>query len=102
MEETAPERRLHRALTTENLWLHVLSLLRRRERYAYTLREEIESKFGWRPGLILSYVVLYKLEGEGLIASRQRGRRKYYFITDKGRAALSRARRALSALAKGL
>ncbi|MEM3030255.1 MAG: PadR family transcriptional regulator [Candidatus Micrarchaeia archaeon] len=101
-DKTLPEKRLARALTTENLWLYVLSLLRRRERYAYTLRDDIESEFGWKPGLILSYVVLYKLQAEGLIAGRQRGRRKYYMITEKGRAALSRAKRALSSLSKGL
>ncbi|MEM4389709.1 MAG: PadR family transcriptional regulator [Candidatus Micrarchaeia archaeon] len=102
MALTTPEARLRRSLTTENLWLYVLSLLRKRERYAYTLRDEVEKNFGWRPGLILSYIVLYKLEREGLIASRQRGRRKYYAITAKGRAALARARRALSLLSKSL
>jgi len=100
--ETTPEKRLARSLTTENMWLYVLSLLRKRERYAYALREEIASEFGWKPGLILSYIVLYKLEREGLIASKQIGRRKYYAITEKGRASLSRAKRSLCTLAKSL
>ena len=38
------------------------------------------------------YIVLYKLESEGLINSEFQQRRKYYTLTEKGRKALEQAR----------
>ena len=88
MEETSPVRRLKNALTRQNLWLYVLSTLNRKRVYAYGLGAEMEKRFGWKHGLITTYVVLYKLEAEGLIASEYEERRKYYRITEKGKKAL--------------
>ncbi|MDD5340201.1 MAG: PadR family transcriptional regulator [Candidatus ainarchaeum sp.] len=93
MGPTAPIKRLRRLLTSENLWLYVLSLLRRKKKlYAYELDDAIEKGFGFRPNKIMIYIVLYKLEGEGLIRSEFQERRKYYELTEKGAGALGQAR----------
>lgn len=98
MEESRPMNRLRRTLTKGNLWLYVLSKLKKGRVYAYGLRREMERKYGWSHGLITSYVVLYKLENEGLISSEFEGRRKYYRITEKGRRELEKAKRYLREL----
>jgi PadR family transcriptional regulator, regulatory protein PadR len=96
MEKTsasAPIKRLRRLLTSENLWLYVLSLLRRKKKlYAYELDDAIEKGFGFRPNKIMIYIVLYKLEAEGLIRSEFQERRKYYALTAKGGETLELAR----------
>ncbi len=92
-QPTSPLRRLRRLLTSENLWLYVLSLLKRRKSlYAYELDEAIEKRFGFRPNKIMIYIVLYRLEAEGLIRSEFQERRKYYALTEKGDDALGQAR----------
>jgi len=101
--ETKPERRLAHSLSHGNIWLSLLSLLRRRGKaYAYELDGLVEDGFGYRPGRVMVYVVLYKLEAEGLIRSSFEGRRKYYAITAKGGRALSFAKGHLARLAKKL
>ncbi|NYZ78843.1 PadR family transcriptional regulator [Candidatus Micrarchaeota archaeon] len=102
MEESRPMRRLRRTLTKGNLWLYILSELKRRRVYAYGLSKDIERTFGWSHGLITSYVVLYKLEKEGLISSEFEGRRKYYRITRKGTGELGKAKAYLSQLSRRL
>jgi DNA-binding PadR family transcriptional regulator len=101
-EEISPLKRLAKSLTTENQWLYVLSLLKNGYTYAYSLRNEIEKEFGWKPGLVMSYLVLYKLEREKLITSKFQGRRKYYTVTEEGRKALTSAKRYMKALAENL
>ncbi len=101
--EPSPLRRLKHTLTKENLWLYIFSVLRRKGKvYAYGLGDQLEKEFGWRHGLITSYVVLYKLESEGLITSEYEERRKYYRLTAKGRKALAEAKRYMKKLAEGL
>jgi len=98
-----PMARLENSLTHGNIWLSVLSIIRRKRRaYAYVLDQEIEREFGFRPNRVMVYVVLYKLEGEGLIRSSFEGRRKYYTLTASGRDALGKGRDYLAALAKRL
>lgn len=102
-EEPSPLKRLKHTLTKENLWLYIFAVLKRKGKvYAYGLGDELEREFGWRHGLITSYVVLYKLESEGLISSEYEARRKYYKITEKGRKALAEAKRYMKKLAEGL
>jgi DNA-binding PadR family transcriptional regulator len=102
MEESRPMQRLKRTLTKGNLWLYILSELKKGRVYAYGLSKDIEKTFGWSHGLITSYVVLYKLEKEGLISSEFEGRRKYYRITRKGAGELGKAKRYLSQLSRRL
>jgi len=108
VEDTAAYRRLVRKLTIENLWLYVLSLLKKGPVYGYEIGERIERGFGFKPGRVTCYIVLHKLESEGLIAAKrihQRGEkasRKYYVITAKGERALERARIFLRRLSQEL
>lgn len=92
MAASKPIKRLNRLLTSGNLWLYILSLTEKNKVYAYELDDEIKSKFSFKPNKIMNYVVLYKLENEGLISSEYKQRRKYYSITKKGRQALKSAR----------
>jgi DNA-binding PadR family transcriptional regulator len=88
-----PIRRLKNLLTNGNLWLYLLSLIQREgELYAYALDERIEKEFLFRPNKIMVYVVLYKLESEGLISSEFKERRKYYRLTKDGAKTLDSAR----------
>ena len=90
---TAPIKRLKNLLTNGNLWLYLLSIMKSRgELYAYSVSTEIERDFLFRPNRIMVYVVLYKLEAEGLITSKFKERRKYYRLTRKGTETLESAR----------
>jgi len=90
-------RRLVRKTSKENLWLYVLSALRERPRYAYELRNEIQKRFGFKPGEVTAYVVIYALKRDGYVAVRsqspgKRGpSRKYYCLTSKGESLLEKA-----------
>lgn len=87
-----PSRRLEEKLTKENLWLYILSLLGGRDMYGYELRDTVQKKFGFMPGNVTAYRVLYALKRDGfvrIINKRVGGReRKYYQITDAGSAEL--------------
>ncbi|MBD3210002.1 PadR family transcriptional regulator [Candidatus Micrarchaeota archaeon] len=98
-----PIKRLKKLLTSGNLWLYILSLAREKGSvYAYELDKEIEKEFFFRPNKVMVYVVLYKIEKEGLIRSEFRERRKYYTITDKGLETLELAREYFNILARKL
>jgi len=91
MGESRALRRTKRKLTVENLWLYVVAVLLEGPRYGYELVEEIGRRFGFKPSRITCYVVLYRLEGEGLIRSSgvrrspTGGARVYYEVTEKGK-----------------
>jgi DNA-binding PadR family transcriptional regulator len=102
MHETRPLRRLRRHLSIENLWLYILSLIKRDECYAYTLPEQIEKEYGFKPSRVMVYIVLHMLEGEGLIKSEQKERRKYYTLTEKGKETLAEAKKEMGKLADRL
>ena len=101
-------RRLVRKLTVENLWLYVLSLLKRGPLYGYEIVARIKENFGFKPGRVTCYIVLYKLQSEGLIASGKLSssnsgpQRKYYVLTKKGEKALERAKSFLRELSERL
>ncbi|GBC68772.1 hypothetical protein HRbin01_00457 [archaeon HR01] len=90
--------RLVRKITHENLWLYILSLLKKEPLYGYEIRRKIEGRFGFKPGQVTAYIVLYRLEREGYIyvIRKEKGSRgpsrKYYGITEKGREVLEKAR----------
>jgi DNA-binding PadR family transcriptional regulator len=98
LQETAAFRRLAQKLTVENLWLYVLSLLKEGPLYGYEVVKRIEERFGFKPGRVTCYIVLHKLQTEGLIASAaskadSRGpQRKYYTLTREGEKALETAK----------
>jgi PadR family transcriptional regulator PadR len=87
-------RRLEQKLTKENLWIYILHLLRAGPLYAYEIRDKIRAAFGFEPATITVYVVLYKMEREGLVTSATEKRapsnmvRRYYSLTEVGLQAL--------------
>ncbi len=101
-----PSQRLRRKLTKENLWLYVLSLLKDRDMYGYELRGSVEERFGFRPGNVTAYRVLYALRRQGLVRTAEKktgGRkRKYYSITPKGASEMESGKRVLREVLNGL
>ncbi len=95
-----PLQRLRQSLTIGNLWLSVLSLAAKKKIYAYNLPEEIDRAFHFSPSRLLVYLVLYRLEGEGLLTSAEDGRRRYYSLTKKGKACLASGRVLMMARAR--
>jgi len=88
-----PFERLVQLNTKENLWIYVLSLLRKKELYGYQIPKIIEKRFGFKPGKITPYRVLYRLESKGFVQSEIRDRKRIYRITKKGREELEKAKR---------
>ncbi|MBI2578663.1 MAG: helix-turn-helix transcriptional regulator [Candidatus Aenigmarchaeota archaeon] len=93
--DTPEMRRLKRMLTTESLWLWILILLSRKPRHAYVLRNEIRDEFGFMPGNVTCYKVLYFLKRGNYVGIKEEGRKKIYYITEKGRKELSKAKKFL-------
>ena len=93
-EQTKPIKRLRHLLTYGNLWIYILSLIRKNNKvYAYSLDQEIEMAFSFKPSKVMVYIVLYKLESEQLISSEFEERRKYYKLTKKGEETLTAAKK---------
>ena len=84
--------RLKTKVQKENLWFFILVLLSSQERYGFELRRLINEKFGFWSGNVTAYRVLYDLEKSGLVRAELKDRRKYYTITELGRAELEEAR----------
>lgn len=87
-----PLERLKANNTIENLWLYILIIAKRNPVYAYELRKRIEKEFGFKPGMVSSYRVLYRLEMDGFVKSKKAERRRVYFITKKGEQELKKAK----------
>lgn len=87
-----PLKRLVKSTTKENLWLYILTLIKREPMYAYAIRKKVKDEFGFEIGNVTAYLVLYSLEKKGFVAtewSMHDGRqRKYYRINKKGLKAL--------------
>jgi DNA-binding PadR family transcriptional regulator len=79
-----PIERLKKLNTKENLWIYILILLKKNPLYAWELPSLIENEFGFRPGNITPYRVLYRLEAENLVKSNLKDRRRTYQLTEKG------------------
>ena len=79
-----PTERLRQLNTTECLWIYVLRILKRGPTHAYTIRETIAKDYGFRPGTMTAYKVLYLLERDGFVRKAVEGRKKVYTITEKG------------------
>lgn len=102
-KSTRPFKRLKRHLTSENLWLYVMSILKKdKEAYAYTLPDEMERRFGFKCSRVMVYIVLHMLEFEKLIIAEEKGRRKYYKLTQKGKETLDSAKEYLSMVSSSL
>jgi DNA-binding PadR family transcriptional regulator len=102
MKETAEIKRLERKLTTDMLWIYLLAILKKQPMHAYALRAEIHKKFGFKPGNVSAYVVLYKLESRGYVSSSDSENRRIYKITKKGIELLKEAKQTFSNLEKSI
>ena len=76
--------RLKSRLSRDVLWIYILSVLKEKPMHAYALRSEILGRFGFQPGNVTAYVVLYKLESRGFVLASKDGNRKTYRVTKKG------------------
>lgn len=84
--------RLKSRLSRDVLWIYILSVLKKKPMHAYALRKEITEQFGFQPGNVTAYVVLYKLESRGFVSASKDGNRKTYKVTKKGLELFEKAR----------
>lgn len=84
-------KRLEKLNTKDCLWIYILGILKNDPMHAYVIRKEIEKKYGFRPGNVTAYRVLYRLTGMKLVNKTKEGRRVVYSITPKGRFDLKKA-----------
>ncbi len=92
--------RLEKKITRENLWIYILSLLKEKPRYGYELRGAIRKRFGFLPGNVTAYRVLYSLKRHGFVrvVESPKEKRKYYEITEQGRREMKRAKEVIKTL----
>jgi PadR family transcriptional regulator PadR len=68
-----------------------------RPMYAYEISKGLKNRFGFSTAIVTTYVVLYKLQREGLIEVEEeaqaigRPKRKYYTITKRGKQEFEKA-----------
>lgn len=87
-----PIERLRKLNTIENLWLYILLILKEGPHYGWEMPKLIEKKFGFKPGRITPYRVLYQLAFQGLVQGRIEERKRIYQITRKGEEELKEAK----------
>ena len=80
-----PLQRLKEYNTKGNLWVYILFLLNKERMHAWNIQSLVEKRFGFRPGRITAYRVLYRLEEERFVKSEMQERRRIYQITKKGK-----------------
>jgi DNA-binding PadR family transcriptional regulator len=83
---------LQKTNTKDNLWIYILLLLQKKEVYGWELPQMIENKYGFKPGKITPYRVLYRLEEDDFVESKAEQRRRVYKITQKGVEELEKAK----------
>ena len=94
---SSPEiKRLETKLGVELLWVFILSILKQKPSHAYTLRKKVEEKFGFLPGNVSAYVVLYKLESRGFVSTKKDANKVVYTITQSGQKLLEMAKKRLA------
>ena len=86
----SPSERLRKSITKDNLWIYILTLLKKEELYPYQIQDKIKKEFGFYPGNVTPYIVLKMLEKGDYVAVVRSEKlhgpeRKYYKITEKGR-----------------
>ena len=98
----SPFSRLRQLNSRGCLWTYILCLLQDKPTHAYALRKEIQERFGFQPGVMTAYKVLYLLYRGGYVQKSPEGRRTVYRITGKGRRELEQAEAFYLKLAKTL
>ena len=97
-----PVERLKEKVLKENLWIFLFKLLAQNDEYAYELRKRINQEFGFWTGRVTGYRVLYLLEKNGYVESYNKGRRKYYKLSDMGKEQLEKAKTFLGKIYESL
>lgn len=97
-----PFERLQKSNTKENLWIYILTVLKKEPAYAWDLPGIIEKEFGFRPGNITPYRVLYRLSDQGFVKSALQDRRRVYKITDLGKKELQKIKFFYESILKNL
>lgn len=88
----SPEiKRLKEKTGIDLLWIYILSLLKKESCHPYLLRKKISDEFGFMPGNVTVYVVLYKLKARNFVNSKQKENKVVYSITKKGISLLKEA-----------
>lgn len=95
-----PFERLVKSNTKENLWIYILSMLQKEPHYAWDLHSLIEKEYGFKPGNITPYRVLYRLEEQGFVKSEAKERRVVYKMTEMGRNELKKVKEYYSEIIK--
>ena len=98
--DATPMKRLASLNTYDCLWIYVLRVLLDAPVHAYALRKIIELRFGFEPGMVSAYKVLYLLEQDGYVKSSESGRVTNYEITASGKKILSAAQKFYEGQAK--
>ncbi len=93
-----PSERFEKSITKDNLWIYILTLLKRGEMYPYEIRKSINEEFGFLPGNVTAYIVLKKLKAGGYVRVKKKDQgkgpeRTYYCITGKGKDEITKASR---------
>ncbi len=83
-----PYERLKEKIEKENLWLFVLSILKKGRMNGRDMRGLIRKRFGFVYGNVTAYKVLYLLESGSYVKSKKEGKFVFYEITKKGNAEL--------------
>jgi DNA-binding PadR family transcriptional regulator len=86
-----PLDRLTELNTKDCLWVYILRILQDGPVHAYLIRKEIGKRFGFEPGTVTAYKVLYLLSKSGFVKKTVSGRQKVYSLTPAGRKALREA-----------
>ena len=102
-----PFERFRSSLTSDNLWIYILLLLKKKDMYPYEIQKEVKENFDFMPGNMTAYIVLKRLSAERYIKTakvvKEKGPAKtYYSITEKGEKELQKARKFHKKLGKML
>ena len=92
--------RLVAKLTKENLWIYVVRLLMERPMYGYEIAREIRERFNINITNVGVYVVLYKMERDGLVETFMSGDSKMYRLRPETVELWLRARDFISTILK--
>jgi DNA-binding PadR family transcriptional regulator len=101
----SPIARMRKKTTAEMLWPYFLKLLSERPMCGYELMKKVERRFGWRPPVVTSYMVLQSLRRDGYVAAERSGgtrQKTLYRITPRGRRLLREGQRYIRKLCRVL
>jgi len=97
-----PLKRLTKLNTKDCLWIYILRILASKPMHAYAIRSEIERRYGFSPGFMTAYKVLYLLKASGLVSISKVDRRQVYRMTKQGLRELKKASEFYSNLSRKL